>query len=672
MLGSKTLRSKNKYFRLRTTCGLILLAIVALTCSCVALHAQTALSSSSALYARVVRLSHNADASLNGGIVASVTAFPSTGTEESIYASSNGSSFTKIGAIKDADFNGGLCCGTLFELPQQVGTLPAGTLLWSGSVGQSSTTAAMQLKIYASQDQGKSWSYLSNCAKGTAVGTTGGGLWEPEFTVASDGALVCIYSDETVSGHSQLLRQVRSYDGITWQDAQYTVASSISSDRPGMAMITQLPSGLYFMSYELCGPAGCAAYTRTSADGWNWGDATNVGRRVATADGLWLAHTPTNAWSPSAASSNGTILLNGQMLYNSSGSVASGNGSVIFTNHSSDGSGSWEVMPAPIKISSAYDNYCPNYSSPLLPSADGQSVLEFASNYSGSICTMYYASSAVLAGTLAPNVTVSPAASSLTTAQSLSVTVQVAGNGSVTPLGSVILSDGNSYSASATLSNGKATFSIPANSLLAGTATLTATYGGDANYASAAGTQTVTVTQAVTPAIAVANATLSLQAGATTGNSVAVVVTPSGGFTGNVTLKAAISNAPSSDTTYYPTLSFGDASTLAITSDQPATAQLKIATTARTSTSASAAHPSLRYVALLMMPLLFIRRKWRHVSRAGCVLLCAIMLSGLAACGGGASGTNASTGTPAGTYLITITATSGLLSSTGTVTLNVQ
>ena len=163
-----------------------------------------------------------------------------------------------------------------------------------------------------------------------------------------------------------------------------------------------------------------------------------------------------------------------------------------------------------------------------------------------------------------------------------------------------------------------------------------------------------------------------MQAGATTGNSVAVVVTPSGGFTGNVTLKAAISNAPSSDTTYYPTLSFGDASTLAITSDQPATAQLKIATTARTSTSASAAHPSLRYVALLMMPLLFIRRKWRHVSRAGSVLLCAIMLSGLAACGGGASGTNASTGTPAGTYLITITATSGLLSSTGTVTLNVQ
>jgi hypothetical protein len=35
----------------------------------------------------------------------------------------------KIGEITDPEFGSGLCCGTLHELPQQVGALQAGTLL---------------------------------------------------------------------------------------------------------------------------------------------------------------------------------------------------------------------------------------------------------------------------------------------------------------------------------------------------------------------------------------------------------------------------------------------------------------------------------------------------------------------------------------------------------------
>jgi len=78
--------------------------------------------------------------------------------------------------------------------------------------------------------------------------------------------------------------------------------------------------------------------------------------------------------------------------------------------------------------------------------------------------------------TVAPTVTLSPASTSVTTAQSLQVTIAVSGT-SGTPTGSVTVSSGSSYtSASATLSSGSANITIPAGSLSSGSPTLTATY----------------------------------------------------------------------------------------------------------------------------------------------------------------------------------------------------
>ena len=91
---------------------------------------ETLLSPDTALYARAIRLSGSAP-----HILASVTSLTG-GTNVGIYASGNGQRFTQVGRIDDPDFNGGLCCGTLFELPQAVGALPKGTVLWAGSVGQ--------------------------------------------------------------------------------------------------------------------------------------------------------------------------------------------------------------------------------------------------------------------------------------------------------------------------------------------------------------------------------------------------------------------------------------------------------------------------------------------------------------------------------------------------------
>lgn len=96
-----------------------------------------------------------------------------------------------------------------------------------------------------------------------------------------------------------------------------------------------------------------------------------------------------------------------------------------------------------------------------------------------------------------PSVSVTPADASITTAQSESVTVRVTGSG-IIPSGSVKLSSGGYNSGATALSGGSAQITIPAGSLAAGTATLSAAYTPDsassAAYTSATGSGTLTVT----------------------------------------------------------------------------------------------------------------------------------------------------------------------------------
>jgi len=224
-------------------------------------------------------------------------------------------------------------------------------------------------------------------------GYAGDGFWEPQFTVANDGALVMFWSDETDSCCSQKISQIRTYNGTTWQDRGNAVASNTQADRPGMAVVSKLGSGTFFMSYEICGPGNCNVYSRTSKDGWNFGTPSNLGTLVQTTSGQYFKHSPTNAWSPSVLSSNGAILLVGQQLFDSTGAVDPNGGSVLFANQSSDGSGQWYTIAAPVAVSNPTNNYCPNYSTALLPAADGSSIMELASSPNGSgQCVSYYAS----------------------------------------------------------------------------------------------------------------------------------------------------------------------------------------------------------------------------------------------------------------------------------------
>ncbi|MFE1025739.1 RICIN domain-containing protein [Streptomyces sp. NPDC058818] len=358
----------------------------------------TPLRDGTGLYPRAIRLAHSGTA--NGHVLASVVTFDGDNGVGAIHESTDsGASFREVGRVSDPESAAGqgLCCATLFELPRQVGPMPAGTLLWASSAGQDEQDRRMALRVWRSNDVGRTWSYLSSCA--VANGT--GGLWEPEFSVADDGALVCHYADETDPGHSQKLVAARSYDGVHWEGHHNTVASGWSADRPGMPVVRKLPNGTYFMSYEICNPGGqyqCVVHFRTSADGWDWGDPTALGFRPETVDGKYFRAAPTIAWAPSPdGAPNGRLLLIGQRLLDRDGTPAADSGRTILVN-TENGSGPWYEIESPVAVPNPEVNYCQNYSSPLLPSADGRRVLQIATDFDGTTCRAYYGTGG-LAGT---------------------------------------------------------------------------------------------------------------------------------------------------------------------------------------------------------------------------------------------------------------------------------
>ena len=284
----------------------------------------------------------------------------------------------------------------------------------------------------------------------------------------------------------------------------------------------------------------------------------------------------------------------------------------------------------------------------------------------------------------AATITVSPSLLSLTTAQSLAVTVAVKGsNGSVVPSGTVSLSSGNYTSATATLSGGSATINIPGGSLPVGSDVLKVSYSGDTNYAPGTATATVTVSAAVPPGFAISSSAVSIAPGATTGNTSAIQITPAGGFTGNVILTASLTSGPS-NAVLPPTFSFGATSPVNVAGTTPGSAVLTISTTAPSAGTCSSVNSmGQRFpwrttgVTALACLLLFSnpkrKRAWRTL--ASILIFLACLAGGVTACGG--NGRTACTnvavaGTTPGLYTITITGVSGATKATGTLTLTVQ
>jgi len=160
-----------------------------------------------------------------------------------------------------------------------------------------------------------------------------------------------------------------------------------------------------------------------------------------------------------------------------------------------------------------------------------------------------------------PTVSASALPSSITTLQSTTLSVTVAGNaGNPTPTGSVVLTNGSYTSAATTLASGAASIVIPAGTLAAGTDTVTATYTpdgaatGSASFIANTGTTSVLIGTAA-PAVTVAATPASF----TTVQGTSVAVTVSGG-TGNPTATGSVVLSSGSYTSATTTLTAGTAS----------------------------------------------------------------------------------------------------------------
>lgn len=338
-------------------------------------------------YPRVIRLEHTPFR--RGRIIASVNAWDGSGAFARIFESTDeGASFHQIGEIRDPAGAQGECCGSIYELPQRVGRLRAGTLLWAASYGQNGGAGRrMSIRVWSSSDGGQTWGFLSEAARSH----NDDGVFEPEFTVDSGGTLWLHYADETEAPrHAQVLNRVASTDGITWGTKQSTVAISPDRVRPGMPIVRKLPDGRYYLAYEVCnfGKRYCDPYFKISPDGANFGDPADPGTRVVTANGNYFQHAQTVTVFPGGP--NGVrLLMVGQLYTNSTGAPLPSNGQVLLANDNF-GAGNWYELPAPVQVPSAYNNFCPNYSSSLLPVNGAHNVLELAADYDGGACKVYF------------------------------------------------------------------------------------------------------------------------------------------------------------------------------------------------------------------------------------------------------------------------------------------
>jgi Big-like domain-containing protein/VCBS repeat protein len=305
-------------------------------------------------------------------------------------------------------------------------------------------------------------------------------------------------------------------------------------------------------------------------------------------------------------------------------------------------------------------------------------------SYSGDV-DFSSATSPAIVVMVAPTLTITSAVPTIYSGVSDAIQVTLGvGSSIVIPTGTITLSSGSYTSTAAALSVGSATITIPANTLPAGSDTVVANYSGDANFPVSSGTIVLTVSTAPPPGFTISAPSLTVAPGATTGDTVQVTLTPVTGFTGSVNLTAKVTSSPQ-NATAPPTVSFGSNSSVTLTGTTAVTATLTISTTGSTTahneTKAAHGHPKWLASGGTVLAWVFLwgipgrRRKGPLGSARNLTLLLvffAAFVGALSGCGGGSPVKMANPGTTPGTYSITVTGTSGAISSTGTVMVTVQ
>ena len=199
----------------------------------------------------------------------------------------------------------GISMAHIYELPERVGDMPAGTILYSGT--SVNYDCYSQVAVWRSFDCGYTWEEY------TIVDSAGGlreGVWEPfMWYEESDGYLYCFYSDDSDPAHDQKLVFKRSSDGVNWSDAVEVCSFKKQKDRPGMIIMTKMANGEYLIVYEYYGSYSGNIFYKTTKDITSWNPASPG--TMLSADGYSVTGAPSCIWT-SSGGENGILIISGK------------------------------------------------------------------------------------------------------------------------------------------------------------------------------------------------------------------------------------------------------------------------------------------------------------------------------------------------------------------------
>lgn len=288
-----------------------------------------------------------------------------------------------------------------YVLPKKVGALAAGTLLMASVVSgddeyykqrkaadpnwvpdNDGDRSNVAIALYASTDNGSSWSVVDIVAKGGWQGGSAGALgrniananttkqvdplWEPQIRVHDD-KLVVYYSDENDyigwdrttgeaiidpdnatapdSGGQVLVH--KTWDGATWSKPTIDVTgrtedrgngkTQIGGGRPGMTNIADTTDGKYMLMFEYFGE-GPDGHYKIASDPLRFRDDTSAGGGSA-------AQLPVTAGSARLSAGGNPVLTNlpdGRIAYNS------GYNGDVWVNESGRSDGAWTQFQVPV------------------------------------------------------------------------------------------------------------------------------------------------------------------------------------------------------------------------------------------------------------------------------------------------------------------------------------
>lgn len=255
-----------------------------------------------------------------------------------------------------------------------------------------------------------------------------------------------------------------------------------------------------------------------------------------------------------------------------------------------------------------------------------------------------------------------------TAGSSVTLAATVSGAGGV-PSGTVTFNDGTTSLGTVALENGTA--SLTSSTLPAGTHSITAIYSGDTTFQ---GSTSAATSLVLSPdfSISASPTTLAVVAGQSATTNVALAPQP-GGFSNPITVSCS----------GLPSLSACSANPTSVTpGNSAASVKVTITTTAATNAFNRIPVRASRIFLAFSLPgfgLLVIGgyRNRKHILIALSAVVVAMIMLSLVACGGGGGGNGTQPpttkpGTPAGSYTVTLTATSGTTMHATTVNLTVQ